>query len=78
MQHGKGSRDSYKKRIGLLEHRSSKLSRVSEHMQFVTRHVLMILSSQDNKASSDGVQRTLSTLDVLLWDIKLVSGLTDY
>ena len=65
MRHGRGSSNSYKT-IGLLEHRSSKLSRVSEHMQLVTRHVLMILSSQDNKASADGVQRTLSTLDVLL------------
>jgi hypothetical protein len=61
MRHGRGSSDSYKKRIGPLEHRPSRLSWVSENTQLVTRHVLNILPCQDNKASAESVQRTLST-----------------
>ena len=61
MQHGKGSSDSHKRRIGALEHRPSRLSWVSESTQLVTRHVVNILPCQDNKASTESVQRTLST-----------------
>ena len=64
MRHGRDSSDSWKKRIERSELRLSRLSRVSEHVQLVTRRVLNTTPSQDIKVSTDGVQEALSTFDI--------------
>ena len=51
---------------------------MSEHTRLAICHVLNTLP-QDNKASTDGVQRTVGKFDVLFGDnIELVSYLTEY
>ena len=77
-QQGRGSSDFCKKKVWLSGLRPSRLLRVSQYTQFVTRHVLNSLPSQDNKASTDGVQVTLGMFNVLFGDNVLVSCLTGH